>query len=183
MPEQDQQYLDNVKEQLKIDLNNVDNLLNLAQYQKLAGDYEGGIKTLKYAYTLDQTRHVTMNNLVDLYYINQQYDEAEKWCFILIEHDILWKNSYTFLRDIYKFHKKEKYYESNEFPELIEKAYSRAAIPKDKKFFILILINYYKDTDNPVKVIEYSQKYLEYDPENQAIKDLIDEYEKKLIDG
>jgi len=181
LPQEEQELLDKIKTELKDDPNNVDNLLNLAQYQKLAGDYEGGVKTLKYAYSLDPQRHVIINNLIDLYFINQQYDEAEEWCFILIKYDRLWKNSYTFLRDIYKFHKKEKYYDSDEFPELINNALAVTVLKGDQKFFLLMLINYYMDTDDSPNVISHANKFLMLDPENQMMKDLIAEHEKILI--
>jgi len=177
VPQQMQDSLNRVKTELKKDINNVDNLVSLAQYQKIAELYNDGIKTLKYAIQLDPTKLVAKNNLADLYYLNGQYEEAEKICYEMIKDSILWNNSYAFLRDIYKYHFKEKY-STDIYPNLLKEGLDTAAQLPDKKFFYLALIDYNKDQNNKIEAIKYGEEYLKIDPGNTAIKNLVEEMKK-----
>jgi len=177
LPETSQKILDKVKAELKQNLNNVDDLMTLAQYQKMSQDYPGAIKTLQYALTVDKTRLVAKNNLAEVYYLNNQFNEAEAMCQEMIADDIVWINSYNFLRDIYKYHMPAKYADDT-LPNLLKEAIKQASMPEDKKSLYIALFDYYRDVNNKAGAISAAQEELKLDPKNEALKQALAELQK-----
>jgi tetratricopeptide (TPR) repeat protein len=174
LPEAHQKILDKVKAELKVDLNNVDNLMTLAQFQKIGKDYSGAIKTLKYAVSLDGTRLIAKNNLAEAYYLNNQFPEAEAMSLEMIADNIVWINSYNFLRDIYKYHMPEKYADAT-LPNLIKEAIKQAYQPDEKENLYIALFDYYRDVKNNQEAIAAAEAYLKIDPKYQPLIDAISE--------
>jgi tetratricopeptide (TPR) repeat protein len=178
LPQRSQEILDKVKAELKQDLNNVDNLMTLAQFQKMSKDYSGAITTLKYAISLDNTRLVAKNNLTEVYYLNNQFPEAESMIMEMIADNIVWINSYNFLRDIYKYHMPEKYADDT-LPNLIKEAIKQAVMPSDKLNLNIALFEYYSDVKNYPEATLAGEAILQLDPKNEEVKTAMSEFPKK----
>jgi len=177
LPENQQAILDKVKAELKQNLNNVDSLMTLAQFQKMSQDYPGAIKTLQYAISLDKTRLVAKNNLAEVYYLNNQFSEAEAMCYQMISDNIVWINSYNFLRDIYKYHMPAKY-AADTLPNLLKEAIKQVGMPADKISLYIALFDYYRDVNNKPEAISAAQEELKLDPNNEPLKQALAELQK-----
>lgn len=174
LTDQEQDLLQEVKEKLKQNPEDVESLVSLARLQKYNDDSEDALETLKIAENIEPDNIIVLNNQMDILFNIKRYDESEEVCLKLLEKNSQWMNSYLILRDIYKYHKKDVY-KTNKFPDLVKEGMEVDFTGVNRLNYLSMLANYYKDVKDKENALEWFEKYREADPENAEILKQIEE--------
>jgi len=161
-----QQRFNETKERLKNDPESFSDWLYLGVLKKGAGNYEGARDVWTYAGQIRPQSSTPFANLADLYaYFLNDPQKAEANINQAIVNDPNDYNLYLSKADIYryKFPGKESLCES----VLVEAAQKFLDTPN----LIAPLAAYYRDTSQTDKAIEWYEKLLKLQPDNQAAKD------------
>jgi tetratricopeptide (TPR) repeat protein len=163
-----QSIVENTREKLAQNPEDTEALIDLARAKYDLADFEGAVVVYKLALETRPTDTLILNNLGDTYGILKQYENSAEMYLKIIEVNPRWVNSYRELKTIYKFHLTEKYPEIENVLlkgiEKIQEIDSFGAID-----LYTMLANYYQDTENNEKAIEWYEKALQINPENEAV--------------
>ena len=130
-------------------------------------DYDGAKALYLYALRINPSTTLANANLVDIYRnIQPDFPKAEYYLKQIIKTD---KNTavraYVDLSDLYRYQYKEK---ADLADDVLLEAYK--AYPNDHGF-LNALAWYYKETGDTQKAIEYFEKFLEKEPNNESAKE------------
>jgi len=154
---------------LKINPNDAEALIKIAQLKYYFNDLEGAKTIYLKVSELRPDDILVLNNLADIYDQLKDYDNEEKILLKLIETNPGWINGFRALKNLYAFHMKEKYPQMESI--LLKGIESNKVVygeaPVD---FYSMLAVVYQDTGNNEKAIEYYEKVLDLDPENEGAK-------------
>jgi len=156
-----------LKTELKQDLHNKDVLFFIAQAYEDKGDLE---KAIEYYHRCTEVRNDNLYymNLASLYLRTQNFDMAEQMNLKIIENNVKQISAYRNLLTIYIDVKREK------LPEFIPIAeYGRQFMPNDSELPKMMALAY-KEMGNTSKAIEFYEIALQFEPNNQGIKEEIE---------
>jgi len=142
--------------------------INTARDKYGAGDVDGSIEFYLKALEVQPTNVVALNNLADIYSQKKEYEKSEEIYLKLIENTPKWINSYRLLMSIYKYHIPEKYQDMEQILLTgIEKTSDMSDYaPVD---FYSMLGEFYRETGNIEKAIEYFEIVMKLLPDNGAV--------------
>lgn len=160
-----QQRFDETKKILQVNPDDFDGWLYIGVLKKGAGDYEGARDAFIYAGQIRPRSSTPFANLADIYtYFLNDPVKAEESMQKAIANDPNDYNLYLSLADIYRY----------KFPERIG-AYEQVLVEANAKFpdnpnLIAPLAAYYRDTNQTQKAIDWYEKLLKLEPDNQEAK-------------
>jgi len=143
-------------------------LINTARDKYDAGDVDGSIEFYLKALEIQPTNVVALNNLADIYSQKKEYEKSEEIYLRLIRSTPKWINSYRLLMSIYKYHIPEKYSDMEQILLTgIEKTSDMTEYaPVD---FYSMLGEFYRETGNIDKAIEYFEIVMDLMPDNGSV--------------
>ena len=173
LDDQDQQLLEQTKQALRENPDDVDALLTLANLQKWNASYEEAINTLLLAKQLNPDESVIYNNLIELYVLVKDFDKAEETALDLIDFNSQWINAYVWLERIYS-NEMPQVFTTDKYPDLLKKGLAES-IGNNRMAFLRLLGNYYRDIEENEEAITWYELYLEADPNDADIRQQIEE--------
>jgi len=169
LTEEQQKKFDEANAALKINPEDADALIKIAQLKYYFNDLEGAKTVYLKVSELKPGDILVLNNLADIYDQLKDYDNEEKILLKLTEANSGWINGFRALKNLYAFHMKEKYPQMESILlkgiEANKVVYGEAPVD-----FYSMLAVVYQDTGNNEKAIEYYEKVLELDPKNEGAK-------------
>lgn len=166
------ELLDELKQKAANNSMSDQDLVNLALIQKHSANFDEGIEILLQAYKMNSDNVLIMNNLGDLYSMKKDYLKSEEWYLKSVTKSPTWINGYQNLYQIYKYHLKDKL---SSFPELIERGIELDVLGQDRKDMYILLGNYYLEQEQNKEALEYYQKALDLDPNNEDLTKKVEE--------
>lgn len=176
--EQKNKFLQRLKDaQDGVRNSNFDNLQSLnavGQYKKQLGDIEGAITAWEYANLIRPKNSLSFSNLAALYHYDlKDYSKAESNYLISIANDPDDVNTIRNLFELYYYSVKDNAKAEALLLQSIE------ANPKAADLYAL-LANFYAETGNPQKALEYYRKNLELNPKNEGARKEVERLQKEV---
>lgn len=164
-----QKYLKQLKDSqetvVKFNFDNLQALNAVAQLKKLLGDLEGARIAWEYANVIRPNNSLSFSNLAALYHYDlKQYDKAEKNYLISIVNDPDDINTIRNLFELYYYSIKDNAKAEGLLLKSIEDN-------PDSADLYALSGSFYTETGNTKKAIEFYEKVLELNPNNQAVRD------------
>ncbi len=156
-----------LKTELEQDLHNKDVLFFIAEAYENEGDLE---RAIEYYIRCTEVRNDNLYymNLASLYVRTQNFDKAEQANKKIIENNVKQISAYRNLLTIYIDVKREK------LPEFIPIAeYGRQFMPNDSELPKMMALAY-REMGNISKAIEFYEIALQFEPNNEGIKEEIE---------
>lgn len=173
LSDSEKRFLEDVKEKLRKNPEDIDGLINLARLQKYNGDGEDSLETLKIAEKIAPDNILVLNNELDMFFNLKRYDEAEALALHMVEINPQWINAYRILQDVYRYHKADVY-KTDKFPALVKKGMDADYAGINRINFTAILAEYYKSVKNKKEALKWYEKYYALSP-SESIKDELKE--------
>ncbi len=169
LTEEQQKKFDEAKAILKKNPNDTEAWISIAQVKYGVRDLEGAKKVYLRALELQPTNTLILNNLGDIYNQQKEYEKAASMYLKIIETTPKWVSAYRELGFIYRYHLKERY---PEMEEILLKGLevSKEFIKEGRVDFYAMLAIFYQETEQKQKAIEYYEKVIELDPENEGAR-------------
>ena len=166
--------LADVRDKLSKDINDYSGRLNLAKMKNELLDYAGAEVLYKECLGRKPQDILVLNNLASMYYDLKRYDEAEQKNYDILAVSPKWINAYTNLYEIYQFHKKDD--RAKLEPVLIR---GIAEWPEMERDLVVMTAVYYDELmGNTAKAIEYYERALSLNPNDQTSKNRLAELKK-----
>ena len=162
----------NAKELLENNVNDKDGLVNLANLQRLQGNYEISEIILEYTLQLYEGDTIALQNLASLYHETKRYSEAEELYYQILENNPLWMSAFEELAQLYRF---ELVPRVDRFPNTINKSRELDFTKQYESTLLRYLGFYYKYAGDNSQSIDYFRQYLELKPDDQAIQGVFKE--------
>lgn len=163
---QKMEQLENAREALDKEPDNLTNWLQWGILLKSIGDYEGAIEAWEYASFIRPQNSISFHNLGDIFhYYLKDFEKAEIYYSKAIENNPSQFFTYNNFHELYRYSWAEKADLADDV--LLQGIEANPADP----YLIIILAQYYLDETKEIdKAIIYYEKALELDPNNEALK-------------
>jgi len=148
----------------------MDGWMTLGMVQKQIGNYQAAETAWLHVNEIRPLNSTSFGNLADLYAnFLKEYDKAEAMYRRAIENSMSEAKNTSFYRNFFYFYKDYVKDETKAEQILLE------GIENNSKSDLLALAgSFYQEKGNNEKAIEYYQKYLEVNPDNEAVKKELD---------
>ncbi|KKW29922.1 MAG: hypothetical protein A3K06_00930 [Candidatus Doudnabacteria bacterium RIFCSPHIGHO2_01_52_17] len=172
LSEQDKQkYLDRFEEQKKIafdsNFDNLQNINELGMLKKVLGDLDGARVAWEYAGIIRPGNSLTFANLAAMYHYDlRQLDRAEENYLITIQNDPDDISTIRNFFELYVYDFKDGARAEGLIMDAIAKNQESPILPD----LYTLLGSFYLDTGRINLAIEYYQKHLDLNPDNEAVK-------------
>lgn len=141
-------------------------LIELARIQTEFRWHEEAIATYNKALELAPLDPLALNNLSNIYFTLEQYEKTEELLLKIINSNPrAMLQSYTDLADLYRYQLPEK---RDKTPEILLKGLEHN--PEKQELFLRYLAVYHKDFGDKQKAVEYYEKLLEVEPDNETAR-------------
>lgn len=169
--EKSQKDFQEVEASLEEDPDQLNGWLRLGGIKKHVDDYKGAEEAWIKAGEIRSKNSTSFGNLADLYAnFTQEYDKAEFAYKIAIINSLGEAMNVSFYRSLYYF-----YLEKIKDEEQAESILLQGIEDNPKSDLLFILANFYRERGKNQKAIDYYQRYLEYNPDSEKVKKLLDE--------
>ena len=170
-----QRYLTRFEEQKKVAIDTnfdvLQNINEIAMIKKLLGDFEGARVAWDYANIIRPENSLSFSNLAALYQFDlKQFDRAEENYLISIQND---PDDLPTIRNFYELY----YYDfkdNSKAEALLLDSITRNPESDILKDLYTLLGSFYLDTGKIDLAIEYYEKHLLLNPDNEAVKSEIE---------
>ncbi len=143
-------------------------LFEVARFVHTGGNFEKAKELYLKVLETRADDTLVLNNLADVYYTLGEFEKSEEMYRKIVEVNPKWLSAYFELANIYRYKLPEKY--ASILP-LIDRGLQIA--PENEEDFNTLYAVYYRDIKDKEKAIEYYEKVLEINPENQGAKEEI----------
>lgn len=151
--------------------------LDLGNYRKEAGDYNGAIEAWKFAILIRPDDFIAYNNLGELYgFVLKNYQKAEEYFLKSIKKNSQNINAYIQLVTIYTNYLKDKY---NQIENLLLQGIKDVASPTNYNLKIA-LGDFYKTIGKKDEAIKYYEEALKINPNNPFLLQEADRLKSSL---
>lgn len=151
--------------------------LDLGNYRKLAGDYNGAIEAWKFALSIRPNDFIAYHNLGDLYgFTLRNYQKAEEYFLKSIKNNPQNVDAYIQLVTIYTNYLKDKY---SQIENLLLQGIKDVASPANYNLKIA-LGDFYKAIGKKDEAIKYYEEALKINPNNALLLQEVDNLKSSL---